>query len=142
VMRNRPVHIESKAALTPLGVDETMSAVLTYPGAVRATGSASMAKGQAFKAHLKVTGTKGEIEYTNPLAPHYGASLTLTAGTKVVSPRVSRVATYVWQLDTIIYALENQLGVPTEGDPVVMQQEVLDGVYAAAGLKHLRYRDG
>jgi predicted dehydrogenase len=142
VMRNRPGHIESKAEFTPLGVDEKMSAVLTYPGAVRATVSASMAKGEAFKAYLKITGTKGEIEYTNPLAPHYGATLTLKAGTKLVSPRVSRVATYVWQLDTIIYALENQLGVPTEGDPVVMQQEVLDGVYAAAGLKHLRYREG
>jgi predicted dehydrogenase len=142
VLRNRPAHIQAKAELTALGVDEKMSAVLTYPGAVLATVSASMAKGEAFKAQLRIKGTKGEIEYTNPLAPHYGATLTLRAGTKVVAPRVSRVATYVWQLDTIIYALENQLGVPTEGDAVVMQQEVLDGVYAAAGLKHLRYREG
>jgi len=142
VLRAHPAHIEAKAELTPLGVDEKMSAVLTYPGAVRATVSASMAKGEAFKAQLKVTGTKGEIEYINPLAPHFGGSLTLRAGTKVATPRVSRIATYVWQLDTIIYALENQLGVPSEGDPVMMQQEVLDGVYAAAGLKHLRYREG
>ena len=141
VLRNRPVHIEAKAVLTPLGVDEKMEAVLTYPGAVRATVSASMAKGEGFAAQLKIKGSKGEIEFTNPLAPHYGAVLTLKSGIKVVTPRVSRVATYVWQLDTVIYALENQLAVPTEGDAVVMQQEVLDGVYAAAGLKHLRYRD-
>lgn len=141
VLRNRPVHIEAKAELTPLGVDEKMRAVLTYPGGVRATVSASMAKGEGFAAQLKIKGTKGEIVYVNPLAPHYGGSLTLTAGAKVLAPRVSRVATYVWQLDTVLYALENNLGVPTEGDPVLMQQEVLDGVYAAAGLRHLRYRN-
>lgn len=142
VLRNRPSHIEAQAALTSRGVDEKMDAVLTYPGAVRATVSASMAKGEGFSAQLRVKGTKGEIVYINPLAPHYGGSLTLTAGAKVLAPRVSRVATYVWQLDTILYALENNLGVPTEGDPVLLQQDVLDGIYAAAGLKHLRYRNG
>ena len=140
VLRNRPAHIEAKAELTARGVDEKMHATLTYPGAVKATLSASMAKGEGFAAHLLVKGTKGEIEFVNPLAPHFGCSLTLKAGSKTLTPRVNRIATYVWQLETVIHALDNDLPLPTEGEAIIIQQEVLDGVYAAAGLKSLRFR--
>jgi predicted dehydrogenase len=139
LLRTTPVHIEAKASLTPRGVDESMEAVLTFPGAVRARLSASMAPGEAFVARLHVKGSKGEILFVNPLAPHHGGVLTLTAGSKRLSPRISRISTYTWQLDTILFALEAQVPLPTEGDAVIMQQEVLDGIYAAAGLKALRY---
>ena len=141
ILRQRPVHIDAKPVLSPRGVDETMQAVLTFPGAVRATLSASMAAGEAFAARLNVKGSKGEILFTNPLAPHHGGSLVLKAGAKSLSPRISRISTYTWQLDTILHALEARVPVPTEGDAIIMQQEVLDGVYAAAGLRSLRYRD-
>jgi predicted dehydrogenase len=139
LLRTSPVHIEAKASLTPRGVDETMEAVLTFPGAVRARLSASMAPGETFAASLNVKGSKGEILFVNPLAPHHGGALTLIAGSKRLSPRISRISTYTWQLDTILFALEAKVPVPTEGDAVIVQQEVLDGVYAAAGLKALRY---
>ena len=139
LLRTRPVHIDAKASLTSRGVDGSMRTVLTFPGAVKATLAASMAPGEAFSARLHVKGSKGEILFVNPLAPHHGGSLTLMAGSKRLSPRVSRISTYTWQLDTILFALEAQVPVPTEGDAIIMQQEVLDGVYAAAGLKALRY---
>lgn len=139
LLRTTPVHIEAKASLTPRGVDESMEAVLTFPGAVRARLSASMAPSEAFVARLHVKGSKGEILFVNPLAPHHGGVLTLTAGSKRLSPRISRISTYTWQLDTILFALEAQVPLPTEGDAVIMQQEVLDGIYAAAGLTALRY---
>lgn len=141
ILRQRPVHVEAKATLTSRGVDERMDAVLTFPGAVRASLSASMAAGETFAAKLHVRGTKGEIIFVNPLAPHHGGSLTLTAGAKTLSPRVSRISTYTWQLDTVLFALEAQVPLPTEGENIIMQQEVLDLVYDAAGLKHLRFRD-
>ena len=137
-VRNRPAHIEAKAVVTALGVDERMDVVLTFPGAVKATLSSSMAEGEKFSASLLLKGTKGEIEFINPLAPHYGASLTLKAGAKTLSVRMSRITTYTWQLETVIHALENNLALPTEGEFIVKQQEVLDGIYAAAGLNHLR----
>jgi len=139
LLRTAPVHIEAKASLTPRGVDESVEAVLTFPGAVRARLSASMAPGEAFVARLQVKGSKGEILFVNPLAPHHSGVLTLTAGSKRLSPRISRISTYTWQLDTILFALEAQVPLPTEGDAIIMQQEVLDGIYAAAGLKALRY---
>ncbi len=141
IARARPVHVDARAVLTARGVDEKMEATLTFPGAVTARLSASMAKGEPFSATLNVKGSKGEILFVNPLAPHHGSSLTLRAGTKSLAPRVSRISTYTWQLDTVVYALEGQLPVPTEGEAVVIQQEVLDATYAAAGLKHLRFRD-
>ena len=139
MLRMRPVHIDARASLTPRGVDEKMEATLTFPGAVTARLSASMATGEAFAARLHVKGSKGEILFVNPLAPHHGGVLTLKAGPKTLSPRISRISTYTWQLDTILFALEAQMPVPTEGEAIIMQQEVLDGVYAAAGLKALRY---
>jgi hypothetical protein len=57
----------------------------------------------------------------------------------VLTPRISRISTYTWQIDTILFALEAQVPVPTEGEAILQQQEVLDGVYDAAGLKSLRY---
>lgn len=140
VLRKRPSHVEAKAVLTSRGVDEQMSAVLTLPGAVKATLSCSMAAGEGFAASLHIKGTKGEIDFINPLAPHYGGALTLKAGAKTLSPRISRISTYTWQLETVVHALENNLPVPTEGEAIVIQQEVLDAVYEAAGLRGLRYR--
>lgn len=139
ILRARPVHIAAKARLTPRGVDETMDATLTFPGGVNARLSASMAAGEPFAARLHVKGSKGEIVFNNPLAPHHGGSLSLKAGAKTLTPRISRISTYTWQIDTILFALEAQVPVPTEGDAIMLQQEVLDGVYDAAGLKSLRY---
>ncbi|MBU6156584.1 MAG: Gfo/Idh/MocA family oxidoreductase [Alphaproteobacteria bacterium] len=139
ILRTRPVHVEAKASVTPRGVDEKMEATLVFPGAITARLSASMAAGEAFAARLHVKGSKGEIVFANPLVPHHGGVLTLKAGQKTLSPRISRISTYTWQLDTILFALEAQVPVPTEGEAIIMQQEVIDGVYAAAGLKALRY---
>lgn len=139
MLRMRPVHVDSKASLTPRGVDEKMDATLTFPGAVIARLSASMTAGEAFQARFHVKGSKGEILFVNPLAPHHGGVLTLKAGSKTLSPRINRISTYTWQLETMLYALEAQMPLPTEGEAIIMQQEVLDGVYAAAGLKALRY---
>ncbi len=140
ILRNAPAHVAANATLTARGVDESMSATLIFPGAVRATLSASMAPGEKFVAELRVTGTKGEIIFINPLAPHYGSSLTLNAGARSSTARVSRISTYTWQLETVLNALENNLPLPTEGDAITHQQETLDAVYEAAGLRGLRYR--
>lgn len=140
ILRNAPAHVAAKASLTSRGVDETMTATLTYPGAVQARLSASMAAGEKFAAELHVTGSKGEITFINPLAPHYGASLTLKAGARSTTARVSRISTYTWQLETVLNGLENNLPLPTEGDAITYQQETLDAVYQAADLRGLRYR--
>jgi predicted dehydrogenase len=141
IARARPVHVAAQARLTSRGVDEKMEATLTFPGAISARLSSSMAAGEPFSAMLHVKGSKGEITFVNPLAPHHGGILTLKAGARTLAPRISRISTYTWQLDTVAFALDGQFPVPTEGEAIVIQQEVLDGVYDAAGLRHLRYRD-
>jgi predicted dehydrogenase len=132
--------IEAEATLTPRGVDETMRATLTFDGGAVAELSASMKLGVPFSARLKVTGETGEIQLVNPITPHFGASLTLRTNAESQSFAVSRLSTYAFQLAAVVRALGTGEELPTEGAAILRQQEALDGVYQAAGLRHLRFR--
>ncbi len=135
VIGSEPEKIEAKADLTPTGVDERMQAELTFSGGASARLESSMAAGEAFQAGMTITGTKGEIAFNNPLAPQLGASLSCSDGSIA---EISPITTYTWQMAAILRALGTGETLPTEGDIILRQQDALDGIYAAAGLKHLR----
>ncbi len=136
VIGEAPIQIEAQATLTPVGVDETMQAQLGFASGATARLKSSMAVDEPFRADLKIIGTKGEITFINPLAPHMGARLTSSSGREA---EISPITTYTWQLASIVEALASSSPLPTEGDMILRQQEALDAIYAAAGLKHLRY---
>ena len=140
VMGAAPAKVEAIATLTARGVDESIKTRLTFEHGVDAEIEASMAPGQGFVAIFTVTGETGEISFQNPLAPHMGSNLTLTAGGRTETARVSRISTYTYQLDAVIDALETGAALPTEGVAILRQQQTLDAIYQAAGLRHLRYR--
>jgi predicted dehydrogenase len=134
-----PSQIEAKAELTPVGVDESLQARLSFPSGVTAHLSTSMAEGAAFRATMKLIGSKGEIEFNNPLAPHNAFSpgwLKTSAGREA---EISPITTYTWQLAAILRAIKSGATLPTEGEMILRQQASLDEIYAAAGLRHLRY---
>ncbi|MGI9286886.1 MAG: Gfo/Idh/MocA family protein [Pseudomonadales bacterium] len=138
VTNTAPSSIAATATMTPSGVDESMAADLTFPNGIKARLAASMAPNQIFSARLCVVGTKGQIDFINPISPHSGASLKLAAsGQQKVAP-ISRVSTYTHQLSAVLDAIESGAPLPTEGAGVLCQQETLDAIYAAAGLSHLR----
>ena len=140
VMEAAPSSMSARAQLTPTGVDESMQARLEFPTGATATLSASMAENEPFKAAMTIRGSKGEIEFINPIAPHNGARLALKIGPATIThAEISPISTYTWQLAALISALETHEPLPTEGDMILRQQEALDGIYAAAGLRHLRY---
>ena len=99
-----------------------------------------MAPDQKFKASMHLIGTKGEIRFTNPLAPQLGARLELSQGpmTRVLT-EISPITTYTYQLGAVVTAIEEQRPLPTEAEIILRQQSVLDEIYTAAGLRHLRY---
>ena len=140
VMGSSPTGVSAEATLTSRGVDESMRAELRFEGGAVARLQASMAMDQAFAAELRVVGVRGTIHFVNPLAPHYGSRLTMTRDGEVETARVSRLATYAYQLDAVLAGLENGDALPTEGEAVLRQQEALDAVYQAAGLRALRFR--
>jgi predicted dehydrogenase len=138
VMHAAPVAVTAAAILTARGVDETLEANLTFESGATAALSASMAMGQPLAASLEITGTSGAVSFLNPLAPQRGARLALTAGGRTRAAPVSRLATYVWQLDSVLTALESGEALPTEGEAILRQQRAIDAVYQAAGLRSLR----
>lgn len=140
VMGAPPREISADAELTPTGVDETLKSHLVFDSGVEAFLMTSMAPDQPFEASLRLIGTKGEIAFTNPLAPQHGARLTLSQGPMTRSlTEISPISTYTYQLGAVVEALKEQRALPTEGDMILRQQTVLDEIYAAAGLRHLRY---
>lgn len=136
VMGAAPTAIEATATLTPTGVDETLTADLSFASGAHARLTTSMAPGTPFRADLKLIGTKGEIEFINPLAPHQGARLRTKSGREA---EISPISTYTHQLASVLRAIQLGTPLPTEGDMILTQQQALDEVYAAAGLRHLRY---
>lgn len=136
VMGEAPRDVEASATLTPTGVDETLQAQLSFGSGATAHLTSSMAEHAKFRAHMRVVGTKGEIEFINPLAPHLGARLRTKAGREA---EISPISTYTWQLAAVLKALQPGTELPTEGKIILRQQAALDAVYEAAGLRHLRY---
>lgn len=138
-----PTAIEARATLTKSGVDESMEADLAFAGGAVAHISTTMAAGQEFSAAIEVVGDDGRIVFENPIHPHQPrlpARLTIVAGGREERVPVSRVSTYAYQLDAVLGAVESGAPLPTEGAPMLRQQETLDAIYAAAGLGHLRQR--
>lgn len=138
-----PQSVKADAAITKRGVDESMKAQLAFPSGAVANLMTTMAPGTPFKADMTITGSEGSINFTNPLAPHNGGTLSLVSkdgAAQSLVRDVSPITTYTWQLAAILKALGDGTPLPTEGTAILTQQAVIDEVYAQAGLGHLRYR--
>ncbi len=139
VMDATPEAIAATATLTPTGVDETLNADLTFASGAAAHLTTSMAAGTPFRAEMQLIGTKGEIMFENPLAPHNPTSTGTLKSSRGRVAEISPITTYTWQLAAVLKALETGNALPTEGEIILRQQAALDAIYAAAGLRHLRY---
>jgi predicted dehydrogenase len=124
---------------TARGVDEAMSAVLTFDG-IEAHLAASMAMDVETRCWLEVAGTAGRIRFDNPCVPQLGYALELETGEGVERPAIDRTTTYLHQMAALVDALKSGRPMPSEGDAILRQQSVLDEVYVAAGMGDLRLR--
>jgi len=134
-----PREVSASAELTPVGVDAAMSVDLSFPSGVTAKLQTDMKVGTPFRADLKLIGSKGEIEFVNPLAPHNPFSPGRLHASTGRAAEISPISTYTWQLAAVLRAIETETALPTEGEMILRQQHTLDAVYDAAGLRHLRY---
>lgn len=137
VMNEAPQCESASATLTERGVDESMNAQFIFGNGVTANLSASMAMAQNFEAWLKIFGEHDVIEFINPLLPHKGSRLILHSAPSEPMP-IDPATTYTHQLRAVLAALSSGDELPTEGSVILKQQKILDDVYAAAGLAHLR----
>jgi predicted dehydrogenase len=139
VVGDEPRAVTASATLTASGVDESMRAVLAFADGVEATLATSMAPDRSVSSALRIVGESGVIDFDNPVAPHSGASLSVTSHDGVEQAAISRITTFTYQLAAMLDAIAQERPVSMEGPAVLRQQRVLDAVYAAAGLAALRY---
>jgi predicted dehydrogenase len=121
------------------GVDGSLVAELRWPsGVTGSVGSSMIASGERVVAEIEVTGERGRLLATNPLAPQDGGALLsiATADGREERP-VDRSATYFHQLVAFRDAIVDGAPFPTTADDGVRNMEIVDACYRAAGLDPL-----
>lgn len=134
-----PIAVSASATLTRSGVDERIKADLTFASGVTAHLTTNMGPGAAFRAEMKLIGTRGEISFINPLAPHNRFVPGKLVSSRGAEAEMSPISTYTYQLAAVREALRTGAPLPTEGERILRQQTALDEIYAQAGLTHLRF---
>ena len=91
--------------------------------------SATLLKIQAI-----VRGERGEMRVFNPVAPHFYNRLTVRTPEGKKAERVPNEATYTYQLRAFVAAVRDGTPTPTDPPHAIANMEVIDAVYAKAGL--------
>lgn len=126
--------VESASYLPgPVGADETIDARLRS-GEVQVSLHASMAAGVPFAAPFSVTGEQGRVSVDNLVLPHRGHSVTTVLDGVSRTFTVGGAETYDYQLDALVRAITTGEPAATEGHDFVPNMELIDAIYAAAGI--------
>ncbi len=129
--------VVSAEAVCPVdGVDGSLVAELRWPSGVTGSiGSSMIADGAQVDAFLKVTGERGTMLATNPLAPQLGgAEITVDTLDGTVTHEVDDSATYFHQLVAFRDAIVDGAEFPTTADDGVRNMGIVDACYRMAGL--------
>lgn len=129
-----PVTVNATAETGPPNVDLMLAAEMTFADGAVARACGDMRDGTPFKAELAVRGSKGSMLVSNPLVPQIGNRISVTVGGETSTETFERRATYSYQLDAFLDAIEKGTPLPTDADDAVKQMQVIDACYRAAGL--------
>jgi len=129
-----PRVISAEAKLSSPGVDRAMDAHFSLPDGGRAHIGCSMFSSSVLRLHAEVTGDNGKISAFNPFSPHYGHRMKVTTSLGTRKERFSRKASYDFQLEAFAAAVEDGASFPTTAVDAIRTMELIDGIYAAAGL--------
>ena len=132
-----PEVLSASAVRHESGVDVEMTAVLGFPGGVRAELRASMSEDlpDGLDAGLVIAGERGTLRVVNPVAPHMGHALTLETADGASTEEVAGETTYAHQLRHVIEVLRGNAEPLTGGSDAVATMQVLDAVYRQAGMR-------
>lgn len=130
-----PVELRAVAEEGPPDVDLYMKVDMRLANDIVATAIGDMRPDVPFKAELVVRGDRGELVVTNPLAPQHGHRITHTLDGHSETETLSRRATYAYQLDAFLDAVEGGVTPITDARDATLQMRTLDRCYKAAGMK-------
>ena len=129
-----PNEVAASAEVGPQYVDVLLQTTMELPGGIHATTSGDMRPEAKFQAYLRVEGSRGYLHLINPLVPQIGHSLRVSIDGQISEEVRDRRASYAYQLDAFLAAVNHGEPLLTDGWDGVRQMRVIDAAYAAAGL--------
>jgi predicted dehydrogenase len=127
--------VEARVDKAPSGVDVTTEARLQFGTSFEAIVQTSMQPADGVRrAALRLEGTDGSLEVTNPLAPQFGHDIALTRAGKTHHESLTMDATFTFQLAAVKHALASGDALPTEGEDMIANMETIDAIYRAGGF--------
>lgn len=137
VMGAEPEVLSASATRHASGVDVAMQAVLGFADGVRARVSSSMSEElpEGLDAGLVVTGERGRLSVTNPVAPHMGHELVLETPQDTTREEVAGNTTYYHQLQHLRDVLSGEASPLTGGGDAIANMRVLDRIYRLSGIR-------
>lgn len=126
--------LRASAEIGPRNIDVAMDVELELAGGATARMTCSMKKDAQLGASFVARGEHGELKVTNPVGPHWGNQLTLKIGADEKSESVPGATTFTYQLSAFVKAVRGETKFPTDGAEGVVNMQLIDDVYRAAGL--------
>ena len=129
-----PEEVTARAEEGAPNVDVMLEATMRFPSGVRATTASDMRAGVRFRMDMVVTGDKGVMTVDSPLVPQIGHQISVAVNGETSVERLDRRASYAYQLDAFLDAVEHGKPLFTDAEDGVKQMRVIDRCYEAAGL--------
>jgi predicted dehydrogenase len=124
----------ARAKLSSAGVDRAMEARFSLPEGGTARIRCSMFSSSLLHLHALVTGSDGTLSVFNPFSPQFGHRVKAQTASGTRREKFSRRATYDYQLEAFVAAAEDGAQFPTTASDAIRTMELIDSIYAAAGL--------
>ncbi len=129
-----PQVVSATAKQSSPGVDRAMDARFSLPEGGTARIRCSMFSSSVLRLHAQVTGTEGTLTVFNPFAPHLFHRVRIESPSGTRREKFSRKATYDYQLEAFVAAVEDGAAFPTTAVDAIRTMELIDSIYTAAGL--------
>jgi predicted dehydrogenase len=134
VTGEEPTVISATPDLLSADIDKSMVAQLQFPGGCIGTIETSL-KTDPWDIRLIIEGTRGRLETTNPLVPHFGHSWTLTIDGVETTESFDMTPTFVFEWKAIAKVIRNGSPILTPASDGVANMKVVDDIYRRAGMR-------
>jgi predicted dehydrogenase len=130
-----PEVVAARATLSSPDVDRAMQADFRFADGRTGHIHCSLFSSALFRLNATVRGDDGELSVLNPIAPQFYNRLSVRGPAGKQSERVPGDASYTCQLRAFAARVGGGDPLPTESAHGVANMQVIDAVYAAAGLR-------
>ncbi|MBO0730234.1 MAG: Gfo/Idh/MocA family oxidoreductase [Acidimicrobiaceae bacterium] len=131
---HRPSVLAASARVRSPGVDRWIQAELDLGNGCGGRVTAGMWSTQVFRSSARVVGSNGTMSVFNPLAPQAFNLMTIKGPGGTRRTRMRGRATYDYQLEAFVAAVRDGVAPLTGPDDSVENMQLIDDIYAAAGL--------